>query len=40
MRFLHVDHLAGHLYGAHIPFVVVFLAFVAAMVFFNRKGAP
>jgi hypothetical protein len=25
-------------YGAHIPFVIIFLAFVAAMVLFSRKG--
>jgi hypothetical protein len=25
-------------YDAHIPFVIAFLAFVAAMVFFHRKG--
>jgi hypothetical protein len=25
------------LYGVHIPFVIFFLLFVAAMVFFSRK---
>lgn len=34
MRFLHPNRI----YDAHVPYVIVFLIFVAAMILFSRRG--